>query len=163
MNKGQSNPRYKTTLCKKYMSSKSCPYGEKCQFAHGEQELRSPSIQANNNLMYNMAMGNKGQNSYLNYKIIKCKNWEKDKTCKYGQHCTFVHGEEELRNKADNLYQMNPAYICMLPNMQPPNIDMAQMQQLMANNQYMMQMPMNINMNKGNEISLNENGGNKAE
>ena len=26
-----------------------------------------------------------------------------------------------------------------------------------------MQMPMNINMNKGNEISLNENGGNKAE
>ena len=162
MNKGHANPRYKTALCKKYMQSQSCPYGDKCQFAHGEQELRTFNGHQQN-MMYAIGMGSKNQNNMLNYKIVKCKNWEKDKSCKYGAHCTYAHGEEELRNKADNLYQMNPAYICMLPNMQPPNIDMAQMQQLMANNQYMMQMPMNINMNKGNEISLNENGGNKAE
>ena len=36
---------------------------------------------------------NKMQNSMLNFKIVKCKNWEKDGTCKYGVHCTFAHGD----------------------------------------------------------------------
>ena len=49
---------------------------------------------------------NKMQNSMLNFKIVKCKNWEKDGTCKYGVHCTFAHGDTELRHKNDNLYQM---------------------------------------------------------
>ena len=52
---------------------------------------------------------NKSQNSLINYKIVRCKNWEKDKTCKYGVHCTFAHGDNELRNKADNIYQFNPS------------------------------------------------------
>jgi hypothetical protein len=33
--------KYKTTLCKHYNTSKGCVYKEKCQFAHGEHELRS--------------------------------------------------------------------------------------------------------------------------
>lgn len=28
-------------LCKHYETSKGCVYGEKCQFAHGAQELKS--------------------------------------------------------------------------------------------------------------------------
>ena len=52
-----------------------------------------------------MQMNNK-QKDALNYKIVRCKNWDKDKTCKYGSHCTFAHGDEELRNKSDNLMQM---------------------------------------------------------
>ena len=163
MNKGHQNPRYKTTLCKKFASTQSCPYGDKCQFAHGEQELRSPNLQAQNP-MFNMQMNTKGQNNYLNYKIVKCKNWEKDKSCKYGQHCTYAHGEEELRNKADNLYQMNPAYPFMMPIIANPNVDMTQMQQLMANNQFMMQpMPMNMNINKVNDIDPAQTSTNKQE
>lgn len=34
------DPRYKTALCKNYLAAGRCPYGKKCQFAHGEAELR---------------------------------------------------------------------------------------------------------------------------
>ena len=141
---GPSNPRYKTTLCKKFSSGQSCPYGDKCQFAHGTQELR---LFSGNNLAQNMmgingSANNKSQNNYLNYKIVKCKNWEKDRTCKYGAHCTFAHGDSDLRNKADNIYQMNPAMPMMMPMVIPPGMDMNQMQQIMLSNQLMMGMGM---------------------
>ena len=103
---GPNNARYKTTLCRHYNTPQGCSYGDKCQFAHGEQELR----QVDKNMMFAnpmQSMNNKQKNA-LNYKIVKCKNWEKDKSCKYGAHCTFAHGDEEMRNKADNLYQMQP-------------------------------------------------------
>jgi hypothetical protein len=94
----------------------------------------------------NMLNLNKSQNSLLNYKIVKCKNWDKDGTCKYGAHCTFAHGDEELRNKADNLYQFNPSLQFMMPMMIPSSgMDINQMQQLMANGQLMMGMGMNMN------------------
>jgi hypothetical protein len=41
--------RYKTVLCNKFAVHGTCPYGRKCQFAHGEEELRpvlAPSKQA---------------------------------------------------------------------------------------------------------------------
>ena len=31
--------KYKTEICKKFQSIGNCPYGNKCRFAHGEQEL----------------------------------------------------------------------------------------------------------------------------
>ena len=155
MNKGHANPRYKTALCKKYMQSQSCPYGDKSQFAHGEQELRTFNGHQQN-MMYAIGMGSKNQNNMLNYKIVKCKNWEKDKSCKYGAHCTYAHGEEELRNKADNLYQMNPTFPLMMPIItNPQNIDMTQMQQFMPNNQFMMPMPMNMGNDSG-EMQQNQ-------
>ena len=107
---------------------------------------------------------NKSQNNALNYKIVKCKNWEKDKTCKYGAHCTFAHGDEEIRNKADNLYQFGssmPTMPFMVPMMMSPTMDMNQMQELMANGQLMMMNNMNPNMNpnigqeQGNELQNN--------
>ena len=160
MNKGQANHRYKTDLCKKFTENQSCPYGDKCQFAHGEQELRNFNSHAQN-MMYPLGMGTKNQNNMLNYKIVKCKNWEKDKTCKYGIHCTYAHGDEELRNKADNLYQMNPSFSLMMPIIANPNMDMAQMQQFMPNNQFMMPMPMNIS-DENPAIAANQNNENNA-
>lgn len=32
--------KIKSSLCKNFMVGGSCPYGERCQFAHGPQELR---------------------------------------------------------------------------------------------------------------------------
>ena len=137
------------------LQSQSCPYGDKCQFAHGEQELRTFNGHQQN-MMYAIGMGSKNQNNMLNYKIVKCKNWEKDKSCKYGAHCTYAHGEEELRNKADNLYQMNPTFPLMMPIItNPQNIDMTQMQQFMPNNQFMMPMPMNMGNDSG-EMQQNQ-------
>ena len=51
---------------------------------------------------------NINQKNSLNYKIAKCKNWEKEGSCKYGAFCTFAHGNNELRNKSDNMIQMQP-------------------------------------------------------
>ena len=33
--------KYKTTLCRSYLTGLECPYRENCIFAHGEAELRS--------------------------------------------------------------------------------------------------------------------------
>ena len=107
-----------------------------------------------------MASNNKSQTNFLNYKIVKCKNWEKDRTCKYGAHCTFAHGDEDLRNKADNLYQMNTNFQMMVPMMVPPGMDMNQMQQIMLGNQLMMGMGMNPNMANQN---LNQNNPNMTQ
>lgn len=94
------NPKYKTTLCKHFDTPQGCSYGDKCQFAHGYGELRTSSGQT---VGAQMSMGNpfndKSQNNMLNYKIAICKNWEKDKTCRYGNKCSFAHGNEELRKK----------------------------------------------------------------
>ena len=42
-----------------------------------------------------------------NYKIVKCKYWEKDGTCRYGTLCTFAHGDTEIRSKTNNLLLQN--------------------------------------------------------
>ena len=35
-----SAKRFKTELCKNWIENGSCRYGKKCQFAHGQEELR---------------------------------------------------------------------------------------------------------------------------
>ena len=115
---------------------------------------------ASPNPMQNIGLNNKSQTNYLNYKIVKCKNWEKDRTCKYGVHCTFAHGDEDLRNKADNLYQMNTNIQMMVPMMIPQGMDMRQMEQIMLGNQLMMGMGMNPNMVNQN---LNQNNPNMTQ
>ena len=35
----KADQKYKTEICKKFQSIGNCPYGNKCRFAHGEQEL----------------------------------------------------------------------------------------------------------------------------
>ena len=176
-NQGPNNPRYKTTLCKHYNTPQGCSYGDKCQFAHGQNELRLNNAQGFAQMPMNN-MNNK-QNSMLNYKIVKCKNFEKDGSCKYGAHCTFAHGDKDLRNKSENLYQINNSQMMMMMPfppygmegfqvmMPPPGVDMSQMQQMVApgamgqNPPYMMMMQPqnNDNMNNAN----NENAEQKAE
>ena len=134
--KGPANPRYKTMLCKNYNTEQGCQYGEKCQFAHGVEELRTyhgngaqPQTQPG---MPQQQM----QKNIMNYKIVKCKNFEKDGVCKYGSHCTFAHGDEELRSKIDPFTQQQIAQMAqmgqmpmMMPGMMqmPQGFDYAQM------------------------------------
>ena len=179
LSQGSNNPRYKTTLCKHYNTPQGCSYGDKCQFAHGQNELRLNNAAGFSQMPLNNQ--NNKQNSMLNYKIVKCKNFEKDGSCKYGAHCTFAHGDKDLRTKPENLYQMNSNQMMMMMPfpygmegfqvmMPPPGVDVSQMQQMMAapgtmgqNPPYMMMNMMtpqnNDNMNNAN----NEAGEQKAD
>jgi len=63
---------YKTELCKSWIDGGSCRYGEKCQFAHGPEELRP---------IYR----------HPKYKTEICKTFSTYGTCPYGKRCRFVH------------------------------------------------------------------------
>lgn len=87
-----TNPaKYKTMLCKHYSSQKGCSFGDKCQFAHGPQELRSPPGGMNQMMPNQMRQQQKRGPNPQNYKIVKCKYFERDGTCRYGTLCSFAH------------------------------------------------------------------------
>jgi len=69
---------YKTELCRSWVESATCKYGTKCQFAHGQHELR-PVIR------------------HPKYKTEICKTFHSNGTCPYGKRCRFVHNTAEIR------------------------------------------------------------------
>ena len=75
----QNDQNYKTELCKKFMSTGFCPYGNKCRFAHGKNELIT-KIQG------------------ANYKTDKCKSFYEKGYCPYGSRCKFQHDERKFNN-----------------------------------------------------------------
>ena len=58
---------YKTSLCRAYSTNQRCNQGERCTFAHGDQDLRQS--------------------------IKVCQNWEAG-FCKFGENCRFTHNED---------------------------------------------------------------------
>merc|ERR1712048_1164111 len=68
--------RYKSEICQRFMENGSCKYGEKCQFAHGEDELR---------YVY----------KHPKYKTLPCKTFHQSGVCSYGNRCNFLHAETE--------------------------------------------------------------------
>lgn len=65
---------YKTELCVSFIKMGVCPYGNKCQFAHGQNELKSVERPAN-------------------WRSKPCANWARYGLCRYGKRCCFKHGE----------------------------------------------------------------------
>jgi butyrate response factor 1 len=63
---------YKTEYCRSWRETGACRYGTKCQFAHGEHELR-PVLR------------------HPKYKTEICRNFSETGTCPYGTRCRFVH------------------------------------------------------------------------
>merc|ERR1711916_125493 len=55
-------------------------YGQKCQFAHGEEELRFIP-------------------RHPKYKTELCQSFHKTGTCRYGTRCRFIHNESEAQNR----------------------------------------------------------------
>lgn len=69
--------RYKTELCRSWTETNQCRYGPKCQFAHGEEELR-PILR------------------HPKYKTELCRSWSDTGRCPYGNRCRFIHGKINL-------------------------------------------------------------------
>ena len=82
----RKDPKFKTELCKTYNQFGSCKYGNKCHFAHGEEELLP-----------------KMTSSY--YKNTTCKTFIEKGFCLYGERCNFKHNSEiyDKIEKEDNL------------------------------------------------------------
>lgn len=77
------NNLYKTELCKHFMDTGACRYGSKCQFAHGEHELR-------------------GVLRHPKYKTTRCKAFVSTGKCMYGNRCRFIHGDNPEDDQADS-------------------------------------------------------------
>ena len=69
------NTLYKTELCKHFMEYGTCRYGPKCQFAHGEHELR-------------------GVLRHPKYRTTHCKAYSSTGKCQYGSRCRFIHEDK---------------------------------------------------------------------
>ncbi|VDN05048.1 unnamed protein product [Thelazia callipaeda] len=67
---------YKTELCRTWMDCGRCNYGDKCQYAHGEQERRPVS-------------------RHPKYKTEFCQPFHQVGYCPYGPRCNFIHNEEQ--------------------------------------------------------------------
>uniref|UniRef100_A0A183CGF8 C3H1-type domain-containing protein n=1 Tax=Globodera pallida TaxID=36090 RepID=A0A183CGF8_GLOPA len=81
--KSTNNYLHKTQFClfwKAYINGKSrtkCRNGSRCNYAHGEKELRK-------------------LDPYY-FKTRLCEFWNSDEPCPYGDGCNFAHGPDELR------------------------------------------------------------------
>lgn len=72
------NPKlYKTELCRSWMDHGRCNYGERCQYAHGEQEKRPIP-------------------RHPKYKTEACQSYHQSGYCPYGPRCHFIHSETDL-------------------------------------------------------------------
>lgn len=73
-----NSSRYKTELCRPFEENGSCKYGDKCQFAHGGNELRNIS-------------------RHPKFKTELCRTYHTIGFCPYGHRCHFIHNEEEMK------------------------------------------------------------------
>ena len=78
-----TSPQYKTQMCRGWASTGTCAYGQKCQFAHGVEEMK-PNASG-------LTMSWSPQ-----YKTQLCRGWAADGTCPYGDKCMFAHGESDI-------------------------------------------------------------------
>lgn len=86
----QPSNRYKTELCRSFQENGSCKYGNKCQFAHGESELR-------------------GLYRHPKYKTEACRTFYNFGYCPYGSRCHFIHEEKLSSAQTLNHKTQTPA------------------------------------------------------
>ena len=84
----RKDPKYKTELCKSFMQTNFCVYGNKCRFAHGYKELVNKT-QINN------------------YKHKTCNSFFNIGYCPYGKRCNFKHDERKINDFENNYYFNN--------------------------------------------------------
>jgi hypothetical protein len=90
LNEHIKDPKYKTEMCKNWEKSSSCPYRNKCRFAHGKEELMSKENEQN-----------------PNYKQKDCLGFFKYGSCSYGRRCCFRHDERRVNETITSRIDVN--------------------------------------------------------
>ncbi|ORZ22231.1 hypothetical protein BCR42DRAFT_319557, partial [Absidia repens] len=75
--KTKQSQLYKTEYCRNWIELGECRYGKKCQYAHGEAELRKVT-------------------RHSRYKTQICRAYHTEGACLYGNRCTFIHDFDDL-------------------------------------------------------------------
>ena len=86
-------------MCKNYSEMGYCPYWEKCQFAHGSEDL-----------CFKRPVQKKKY-----YRTKKCTPFWDNGTCNYGSRCQFSHTEASIDCK-EQKYFLKLAKILLLKN-----------------------------------------------
>jgi butyrate response factor 1 len=80
LNQSLLTDKFKTEMCVKFQQLGACPYGKRCNFAHGENELKPLS-------------------RHPLYKTRPCIPFIQTKKCPYGRRCNFIHSIGDPRNQ----------------------------------------------------------------
>ena len=75
--------KVKTELCLYYLKDVPCPFGERCNYAHGWDELRFKKLK---DLERNGLVPNASQ-----YRTHPCLSWITTGSCPFGQRCSSIH------------------------------------------------------------------------
>ena len=78
--------KFKTELCKNFMESGYCNYGDKCRFAHGKEDL-----------VFRPILNSK-------YKSKPCMSFHTLNYCPYGNRCLFKHDERAFQDLPRSYY-----------------------------------------------------------
>ena len=113
---------YKTRICKNWEQTGSCQYGARCNFAHGDDEMRAnPSLPGWSATAASARPSTRRQQEPPEetdpraaplYKTRMCKNYELSGACKFGDRCIFAHGKEELRRGSGGLSAVASSAAC---------------------------------------------------
>lgn len=74
--------KVKTELCLHFKRGKICPFGDKCNYAHGQEELKYTTL---------MDMERAGLADAKSYRCLACFSWVSTGACPFGQRCSNIH------------------------------------------------------------------------
>lgn len=74
--------KIKTELCRHFMSSKGCIFGDKCNYAHGDHELKYTTL---------MDLQRAGLVDVNTFRTHPCPTWVAVGSCPFDLRCPFLH------------------------------------------------------------------------
>jgi len=74
--------KVKTELCRHFNKEGGCPFGDKCNYAHGQEELKYKKL---------MDLEREGQTDIEIFRTHVCPTWVATGACPFDQRCTGIH------------------------------------------------------------------------
>lgn len=116
-------PRLKTRLCRHFQTTGTCPFADRCGFAHSEAEIGTPQTAPAYRHTPRPPPFVYGMDAYYGMKprgpapeLVKtrlCKHYANTGSCPFESRCLFAHGDREIRPR------MNPIPLARHPAMVP--------------------------------------------